>query len=414
MNKSVKRLVLILVAILISILSFSLGRNSTFRKADISQTNEIETDESDRSDKTNDPRFKTVNQNIISLYNRINKDFLFDFDEEKAEEGIYKGILESLDDPYSVYYNEKEFKELNEHTSGEFGGIGIQVSPANGDLIEVISPIKDTPGEKAGIQSGDKILEINGEAFFSKDLDKAVGVMRGEPGTTVNLKIKRGEGESSEIIDLTIERAIISVDSVFPKMLENNMGYILLTGFQEHTGRDFIKAYEQLKNEGATSIILDLRNNPGGLLESCMQIADYLMDKGTVINVRYKDGSSDTYETEDGSDKLPLVTLINEGSASASEVLSGALQDHKRSEIVGKTSYGKGIIQNVYPINMNGKAEGMKLTIAEFYTPNNNQIHGVGIKPDYEVEIPEDVKNIGVENLENDTQLQKAIELLNK
>lgn len=357
--------------------------------------------------------FNKVNYNVQSLFNKINKEYLNDFDTEKAEEGIYKGILKSLNDPYSAYYNEEEFKELNEHSSGEFGGVGIQVSATEGEYITVISPIKGTPGDKAGIKSGDRITHINGETVSSKDLEKAVKIMRGKPGTDVNLTILRGEGEGAKSLDMKITRALINVESVHAKMLDNNIGYIHLSGFQEKSAHEFIEAYKKLKSEGANKIILDLRNNPGGLLDVTMEIADFLLDKGIVINIRHRDGRTKTLDTVDGKDDLPLVTLINEGSASASEVLSGALQDHKRSRIVGKKSFGKGVIQNLYPINNNGKKEGMKLTIAEFYTPNNNKIHGVGIKPDYEVDIPEGVDKIGVENIEKDTQLQKAIELLN-
>ena len=321
--------------------------------------------------------------------------------------------MESLKDPYSEYYSEEEFKALNEQTAGEFGGIGVEVTLNENGLIEIVSPIKGTPGEKAGLRTGDIITHIEGEAVNGYSLNQAVTLMRGEANTDVNITILRGTVKNQEVKDFKITRAIIEVESVHSQMLDNNIGYVLLTGFQERTAKDFKTAVDSLISKGAKSLILDLRNNPGGLLDQTVEIADYLMDEATVISVRYKnDKNNEDIKVKDGKMDIPMITLINGGSASASEVLSGALQDNKRSLIVGELSFGKGIIQQIYPINNNGKKEGVKITVAEFYTPNGKQIHKVGISPDYEVKIPDGVTKIGVENLEDDTQLQKAIELL--
>lgn len=410
-----KRLSIIALILLVAAGSFSLG--SRYGSNSVTEIVESENSESEETTTGNEltldsQYFENIDNNIKKIVGRISREYLNEYDLQKIEDGIYKGLMESLGDPYSVFYTEKEYKELNEQTSGEFGGIGVQVSAQEGENIVVIAPIKGTPGETAGIQPGDKITHIEGEAFFAKDMDKAVGIMRGEPGTSVTITVKRGEGENAKTFDLTITRAIINVDSVYFEMLENNIGYIQLTGFMEKSATEFKNAYNELKSKGAKKIILDLRNNPGGLLDVTMEIADFILDEAVVINIKDKNGKEEVMKTRDGKEDFEMVTLINGGSASASEVLSGALQDHKRSIIVGEKSFGKGVIQNVYPFYNKGKEEGLKLTIAEFFTPNNKKIHSVGITPDHIVNLPEDVKEIGIENLEKDTQLQKAIELL--
>ena len=405
----------------ISILTLSLSLSScsnflNYPKEEIqSGKNETQTNEgTDTLNKSKEIDYSQVMSNVQKLQEMINEKFLDVNDADvDLELGIYKGVMESLKDPYSEYYSEEEFKALNEQTAGEFGGIGVEVTLNENGLIEIVSPIKGTPGEKAGLRTGDIITHIEGEAVNGYSLNQAVTLMRGEANTDVNITILRGTGKNQEVKDFKITRAIIEVESVHSQMLDNNIGYVLLTGFQERTARDFKTAVDSLISKGAKSLILDLRNNPGGLLDQTVEIADYLMDEATVISVRYKnDKNNEDIKVKDGKMDIPMITLINGGSASASEVLSGALQDNKRSLIVGELSFGKGIIQQIYPINNNGKKEGVKITVAEFYTPNGKQIHKVGISPDYEVKIPDGVTKIGVENLEDDTQLQKAIELL--
>lgn len=399
MNKKVKGITLALILGLVSVFSFGLGKYSR------SFDNNVDVDSTISNEK--------ILTNIDSIVDNIDKNYIGDIDKEKMETGIYKGILSSLDDPYSVYFNEEEFKSLMEDTQGEFGGIGIQVTASSNGFIEVVAPIKDTPGDKAGIQPGDYITHINGEKFAAEDLEKAVKVMRGEAGSEVNITLLRGKGTDQEVLDLEIKREIISVQTVHSKMLEGNIGYVLLTGFQEKSAKDFIAAVEDLKVKGAKSLVFDLRNNPGGLLNVAQEIADYLLDDGVVISVKYKDDkNNEEIRSKDGKMDLPMTVLINKGSASASEVLSGALQDNNRAKLVGETSFGKGVIQQIYPVFNNGKKEGIKLTVAEFFTPNGNKIHGEGIKPDYPVELSKEVKIIGPENIEEDKQLQKAIELL--
>lgn len=409
MKKTLKIVLLASILVFTSLASFLFGQRVAFMKQarvnvdekDLSVDGEKDTDHLD---------YSRISDNIEGLEKLIDSQYLNKYSKDDLEEGIYKGMLQSLKDPYSVYYDEEEFKSLNEDSSGSFGGVGLQVGVDKSGHIEVVSPIKGTPAEKAGIKTGDRITHINDKAYMANDLENAVKAMRGKAGEKVKVTVTRGE--KNEKLDFDLTRAIINVESVHPQMLEGNIGYILVSSFQERTDVDFEKAVKDLKAKGATKLILDLRNNPGGLLDVTLKMADFLMDEGVVISVRDKNGRSEDYKTKDGSEKIQMVTLINGGSASASEVMSGALQDNKRSIIVGEKSYGKGVIQQLYPMGSFEDGEGLKLTIAEFYTPKGHKIHGKGISPDYEVKIPEGVKQIGVENLKEDTQLQKAIELL--
>ncbi|MFM1572178.1 S41 family peptidase [Helcococcus ovis] len=406
MNKKVKIIMYSCIVVLISLVSFNFGRKSM--QQDIKNTT---INSSKKEIKI--LNFDRVNKNISSLVDLIEIKYLHKFKYEDLEQGIYKGMIDSLKDQYSTFFNEEEFKELMNHTSGEFSGVGIQVGVSEDGYIEVIAPIKGSPADNAGVKPGDKISKINGEVFLGKDLNKAVKIMRGKEGESVVLTVKRLIDNKEQDINIKITRAVINLESVYPKMLDNNIGYVLVTNFQENTAKEFEKAIKDLKSQGAQKLILDLRNNPGGLLDSTVNIANMLMNKGILITAKDKNGNVEKYETKDGTlTDMPMVTLINKGSASASEVMSGALKDRKRSILVGENSYGKGVIQQIFPFNIDNKKEGLKITIAEFFTPNGNQINKKGIKPDYEVKIPGNVKKIGVDNLENDTQLQKAIELL--
>ncbi|MFL8887604.1 S41 family peptidase [Helcococcus kunzii] len=415
MSKKIKNIVIASLFGLAIIVSYMMGTKSSNLMTIGNQNETVSIDNKEIKDMLNlkgDLDYKKIIKNIDELEKIINTYYLNKYSKKDLEEGIYKGIMESLKDPYSVYYDAKEFKALNEQTTGAFGGVGIQVSPTEDNYIEVISPLKDTPADKAGIRSGDIIMQINNQTYTGSQLEDAVKVMRGNPGEEVKLTILRGKGASRKTLEFVVKREIIKMESVHAKMINDNIGYILLTGFQDETDEDFKAAIKDLKEKGAKKFILDLRNNPGGLLDVALSIADELMDKATVISVKDKNGNKEDYKTEDGSEKFELVTLINEGSASASEVLSAALKENGRSKIVGAKSYGKGIIQQIYPVNNINPGDGLKITIAEFFTPNGNKIHGVGISPDYEVKIPESVTNIGVEHLQDDTQLKKAIELL--
>lgn len=339
----------------------------------------------------------------------IDNRYLYEFEEKDLTEGMYKGYVAALNDPYTQYYTFEEYKAMNEETEGAFGGVGIEVSAMNGQFIEVVAPIKDTPAERAGVKSGDRIFMINDKEYSADMMQDAVSVMRGEPGTPVKLTILRSVNGKDEQIVFDIVREIINVQSIHSEMLEDDIGYLRITNFQANTATQFMEAWEDLIAKGAKGIVLDLRNNPGGLLDVTIKIGDFLLPEGDVMKYKYADGTMDSYKSDATMNNTPLVTLINSGSASASEVLSGALKDYDRSEIVGTTSFGKGVVQQI--INLRD-GSGVKVTMAEFFTPKDNKIHGVGISPTKEVELPDTVTTIGPEALDEDLQLQEAIKIL--
>lgn len=394
----------ILVLVFVGLCSYYIG-SSEKKRGDSGLQNEGKP----QSVLSDEKELNKIEKKLKTIESIINSKFLYDYDEKKVEDGIYKGYVASLNDVYTEYYNQEEYKALNEQSEGSFGGVGIEVSGMSEQFIEVIAPIKDTPADKAGIKAGDKIIKIDGKEFLAKDLNEAVKMMRGEPGKEVTLTIQRTVEGKPKTMDIKLVREIINVKSVHYQMLEDNIAYIHITSFQAHTAEDFFKAYEELKDKGAQKLILDLRNNPGGLLDVTLKIADYFLPKGNIMSVKYKDGSGETYPSDAKYDDIPMVTLINGGSASASEVLSGALKDYKRSVIMGENSFGKGVVQQVIPL---GDGTGVKVTVSEYFSPNNNKIHGVGVKPNVEVKLDEKATAIGPEALSMDNQLKKAIETI--
>lgn len=353
-------------------------------------------------------------KNVEALRKSIQKDFLFPIDEEKLEMGIYKGLFEGLGDPYSVFYTPEEYKAMMEDTAGQFGGVGIVVTVGEDNLITVVSPIKNTPGDRAGLQTDDKILAVDGVTYLGSEQQEAVNVMRGEPGTSVTLTIRRNTESGTETKDIKIVREMITVESVESRMLENNIGYIHILSFDEPTADDFKEQLQKLEADGATRIVLDLRNNPGGLLSVTTQIADYLLGDHVIVTTVDKNGNEDVERSDATNDAIPMTVLINKGSASASEILAGALMDNGRAQTVGVQSFGKGIVQRLYPPAILGEGPGYKMTIAEYMTPSGSKINGVGITPSIPVELPEDVTTIGPDALQQDVQLQRAIEEVQK
>ncbi len=339
----------------------------------------------------------------------IKENYLEEINDEKLIEGQLKGLVQALDDPYSQYLTIEEYKEMNEQTSGSFGGIGVVVTPGEDNLITVVSPIKDTPGERAGIKTGDKIIKVDGQEFTGETMEKAVKVMKGEPKTKVTLTIKREQVDGKdEIIDLEIVREIIKLETVESSIVDN-IGYIHISSFDKQTHGDFVKELKKLEQRGVKGLVIDLRNNPGGLLDSCAAIADELLDEGVIVFTETRKGNKQYYNSKKSHTNIPLVLLINGGSASASEILAGAIKDYNRGEIIGTTSFGKGIVQTIRELN---DSSGLKLTVSEYFTPKGTSIHKVGVEPDIEVQLPEGIESIGIENLKEDTQLQKALEVL--
>ena len=313
--------------------------------------------------------------------------------------GSLKGMVNSLGDPYSVYLDPKMYNELMLETKGSFGGVGIVLGVRDKQLT-VVAPIEGTPAEAAGILSGDLIMKIDGQDTKDMALDEAVGKIRGKEGSKVTLTIQRDGKESQEY---TLTRATIVLKSVSGKMLENGIGYIRLSMFSETTGNDFTQKMSELKEQGMTSLILDLRNNPGGLIGESVKVARLLVPQGPIVSVIGKDGERETSQSYLEKIPLPMVVLINGGSASASEIVAGAIQDSGAGKLIGVKTFGKGSVQRIIPLD---KDSAVKITIAEYHTPKDRSIHGKGIEPDIVVEMPKD------KDAKNDPQLDKAIEVL--
>ena len=313
--------------------------------------------------------------------------------------GSLKGMVNSLGDPYSVYLDPKMYNELRLETKGSFGGVGIVLGVRDKQLT-VVAPIEGTPAEAAGILSGDLIMKIDGQDTKDMALDEAVGKIRGKEGSKVTLTIQRDGEEAQED---TLTRATIVLKSVSGKMLENGIGYIRLSMFSETTGNDFTQKMSELKEQGMTSLILDLRNNPGGLIGESVKVARLLVPQGPIVSVIGKDGERETSQSYLEKIPLPMVVLINGGSASASEIVAGAIQDSGAGKLIGVKTFGKGSVQRIIPLD---KDSAVKITIAEYHTPKDRSIHGKGIEPDIVVEMPKD------KDAKNDPQLDKAIEVL--
>ena len=329
---------------------------------------------------------------------RIHSGYVGEYTDKKLFEGAMHGLVESLDDPYSEYLNEEGFARLNEMTDGTFGGIGVVLGQRNKEFV-VVSPMEGSPGAKAGIEAGDKILKVNDVDTKGRSLEDVVSTIRGKKGTNVKLLLEHKTGEQ---FTADIVRDDIKIKSVAGKMLpDSKIGYIRISMFNENTGEEFKKAYEKLEQEGMQATLLDLRHNPGGLLGECVKVANYIVPKGPVVSITDKKGKTQVYKSKLEKVKYPLAVLIDHGSASASEIVSGAVQDTKAGKLFGVKTYGKGCVQSVFHITAD---TGLKLTTAMYYTPSGRSIHKVGVEPDVEIELPEKAVT--------DEQLKKAEEYL--
>jgi carboxyl-terminal processing protease len=310
--------------------------------------------------------------------------------------GSIKGMVNSLNDPHSIYMDNKMFKDFMIETEGSFGGVGIVIGTKD-KLLTVVAPIEGTPGEKAGIKSGDQIIKIDGQDTKDLALDEAVNKIRGPEGSKVVLTIKRGEDTQ----DYTLTRSNIQIKTVAGKMMDNHIGYIRISMFNENTGDDFIHKLQELEKQGMKAIVLDLRDNPGGLLNESVEVASQLVPKGPVVSVVTRDGQRETHSSNLAVPKYPVAVLVNGGSASASEIVAGAVQDTGVGTLIGTKTYGKGSVQTVIRLD---EASAVKLTIAKYLTPKDRSINGVGIEPDITIELPE--------TKDKDVQLEKALEVL--
>lgn len=343
-------------------------------------------------------KLERIRQQIYQIYDGP-------IDEAELLEGAIKGMVNSLGDPYSQFYNAEEYSRLNSDSSGKFVGVGIQITVTEDEIV-VVSPIDGSPAKEAGIQSGDAIIRIDGKVYTGSDLDDAVDYMRGEAGQPVTLTIRR-DGEE---LDFTIIRREITTKSVRFEMLAGDIGLVTVTQFTQNVDRDFKEALDELKADGARGYIVDLRGNPGGYLNESVRLASNFVEEGKVIVSTMDKNKNKQEDRSIGGDYIgtPLVVLIDMGSASASEVVAGALRDHDAAVLVGEKSYGKGIVQSIMDLP---DGEGLKLTVAAYYSPNGTNIHQIGIKPDITVAMPEDLTAQNYTQ-EKDTQLQKAIEVL--
>ena len=336
---------------------------------------------------------------IKQFENLIRQTYYKDTDNIDFVEGMKKGMVEQLGDPYSKYLNKEEFKRMMEDTAGNFVGIGVYIAPNKNGEIVVVSPIKDTPAEKAGIKSGDIISTVDGQNYDAKTMNEAVKAMRGEKGKTVVVGILDSKRQYKEY---KIVREDIKTETVFSRMLDNNLGYIQIKAFEERTASEFREHLTKLKKNNNKGLVLDLRSNPGGLVDQVTSVADQILPEALIVYSSNRVGEKQ-YAKSDNKEslKIPIVMLVNEGSASASEILSGALQDNKKATILGVNTFGKGVIQSVLEMDKGG----LVITTAQYFTPNGNVVDKKGIKPDVKV----DYKKTG-EN--KDSQLDKAIEIL--
>ena len=338
---------------------------------------------------------------------KINKEYVDEINQSESMDSAINGLLQSLD-PYSSYMSPEIFEEMQTETSGEFGGLGIEVSMEAG-VVKVITPIDDTPASKAGLKAGDYIVKINDIQVQGKSLSEAVDLMRGPVGSGIELTVRRRGAKKA--LTFNVVREIIEVQSVKSELLENNIGYLRLTSFNDNSSQQIKKQIKKLKkNKNLNSYILDLRNNPGGLLSQAIKISDFFLENGEIVSTKSRKKSENRKwfaKKGDILDGKTLLVLINYGSASASEIVAGALKDHKRAILVGENSYGKGSVQSIIPLKNKG---AIRLTVAKYYLPSGKSISEVGVRPD--IEVTEEGDNFRIKT-DTDNQLNYAIKLLN-
>ena len=328
----------------------------------------------------------------------VRSSFIESVDYNKLYEGAIKGMVNALGDPYSVYLDEESFKSLVTSTEGHFGGIGVVIGMKDNNFV-VIAPLKVTPGDRAGIKSGDKITAIDSKKTAGQTLEDVVAQIRGKEGTTVEIELKTVAGEVKTV---RVIRSDIKLETVAGEMKNNKIGYIRIGMFNENTGSDFIKKFHELEGQGMEGLVLDLRDNPGGLLSESVKVAELMVPKGPIVSVTERSGKSVTEYSSLQKVKYPVAVIVNQGSASAAEIVAGALQDTKAGKLFGTKTFGKGSVQAVSNLD---ESTGMKLTIARYYTPSGRSINGTGIEPDVVIEAAGET---------GENQLTEAISYLEK
>lgn len=353
-------------------------------------------------------------EKLYRVKNILDKKYLRDYDIDELIDGAIKGMLSELDDPYTTYFDKDASEQFLIETEGEYDGVGIYVSyDSNKKMVIVLTPIEQSPAAEAGILPGDYIEYVDDVDVTSKTLSEVSDLLKGETGTKVKVGLRRYD-KNGDItrIEKILTRRSVTIDPVVEKVYENNIGYIKLSSFDKTTYSEFVKAYDDLiKNKNVKGLVLDLRNNPGGLLDVATSIADILVPKGKIVYTLDKEGKEEAVYSGSGMVKVPLVVLVNEGSASASEVLASAIKDYGVGKIVGVNTYGKGVVQTLYSLR---DGTYVKVTTNEYFSPNGNKIDGTGVAPDVEVKLPDDASSYYNLNYDEDTQLQKGIEELKK
>ena len=353
--------------------------------------------------KTDYENLKDV-EKLLGLKEYIKENYVEGAKDDALMEGAMKGVFEALEDPYSVYMTANEFKSMNESTSGNFGGIGVIVTKSEEGYITVVAPVEDTPGEKAGIKTKDKIIKVDDKDLIGMELDKAVELIKGKPGTKVVLTISRENIPQPMTFEIT--REMINQKAIKSEVKENNIGYIRINSFDSDADKDFKKELASLKAKNIKGLILDLRQNPGGYVSSCLEIADAILGEGMVVYTEDIKKNRQVYNSKAGGLEVPLVILVDGGSASASEILAGAVKDRKAGLLIGEKTFGKGLVQSVESLK---DGSGFKLTTQKYYTPNGISINKIGIEPNIEIK-PMEIKEGQREEDVKDLQLEKAIE----
>lgn len=351
-------------------------------------------------------RENIINFNNVKSY--LMRSYYQEIDEDKLLEGAIRGMAEAVEDPYTVYYTPEQMQDFTEQSSGSYVGIGVTVFMDEDDLLTVSETFADSPAKEVGMRNGDKIINVDGEDVTSiKDSDLIVQKIKGTPGTTVKITVYRSE--INDYVNFEMVRRVINLVYIDSKMLDNNIGYVQLKLFDEDIARDFVNHVNSLIKNGAQGLIIDLRNNPGGSYSQVVAMADMIVPKGLIVYTEDRKGNKSEEHSDANEFNMPMTVLINEYSASASEILSAAIKDYKKGTLIGKTTFGKGLVQSVVPLE--GGA-GLKFTISKYYTPSGICIHGIGITPDIEIDNDEKYKYYSVEDIPEgeDKQLLRAIE----
>ncbi len=397
-RKVYKMIMLVVLVAFITFLCTSIGMYQIFINSNTEKSSILATTASNSDITTTLNRYKKI----------IDKYYLGEIDEEKLKEGAIKGYIEGLDDPYTEYISKEDMKDYLDDTMGNFVGIGIyMVKNTEVNKIQILAPIKNSPAEKAGILPGDLIIAVDDVTYTGEDMSVVSNKIKGEEGSSVKVEIMR----ENETKTFDLKRESIKVNPVEGKVLENQIGYIAFSSFDEGTAKDFKAKYEELQKQGIQSLIIDLRNNGGGIVDEALEIADYITDKGSILLYEVDKNNKEEIKKSENEPiiNLPIVILTNENTASSSEILAGALKDLGKAKICGIKTYGKGVIQQVLTL---ADGSGLKITAEKYLTPNKTEINKIGIEPDEKVELPDTIKNVLLVEERDDTQLQKAIQML--